>query len=281
MKCYHHNDLDGRCSAAIVNRFAVLKDSEDSEYIEVEYSSNIDITKIKDNETIFIVDFSFKPEIMKEVLLKTKDIVWIDHHKTTADYDYGIELKGLREFREKMYSGCELTWKYFNPQKDIPYFIRLIGDRDCWRWLFGEDTKFFNLGMRIYSTSPLDDIWNRLFDDPLKVEDIKKDGKICEKFRNNFCKDYIKNYGFETEFEGYKCFAVGIYYFGSETFGDKIDKYDICLPYEFLGDKWIVGLYSETVDVSVIAKKYGGGGHKGAAGFVADNLPFKKISERG
>lgn len=29
-----------------------------------------------------------------------------------------------------------------------------------------------------------------------------------------------------------------------------------------------------TIDVSVIAKAHGGGGHKGAAGFICDNLPF-------
>ena len=66
--------------------------------------------------------------------------------------------------------------------------------------------------------------------------------------------------------------------FGSEAFGDRMKNYDICLSFAYLGDSWTVGLYSDDkgIDVGKIAVKYGGGGHKGAAGFVSNNLPFKR-----
>jgi nanoRNase/pAp phosphatase (c-di-AMP/oligoRNAs hydrolase) len=40
--------------------------------------------------------------------------------------------------------------------------------------------------------------------------------------------------------------------------------------------KWVVFLYTdkENVDVSNIAKNYGGGGHRSAAGFSAKKFPF-------
>jgi len=54
-----------------------------------------------------------------------------------------------------------------------------------------------------------------------------------------------------------------------------IDKnYDIWIACVFDGSVWIVSLYSLEADVSVIAKKYGGGGHKKAAGFKCRDLPF-------
>lgn len=42
------------------------------------------------------------------------------------------------------------------------------------------------------------------------------------------------------------------------------------------GKKWTVSLYSkkDNVDCSKIATKYGGGGHKKAAGFECYELPF-------
>ena len=43
--------------------------------------------------------------------------------------------------------------------------------------------------------------------------------------------------------------------------------------------QWTVSLYStkSDIDVSIIAKNYGGGGHKGASGFQCKELPFKLI----
>ena len=41
-------------------------------------------------------------------------------------------------------------------------------------------------------------------------------------------------------------------------------------------EKWTVSMYStrEDVECGEVAVKYGGGGHKGAAGFQCDKLPF-------
>lgn len=47
---------------------------------------------------------------------------------------------------------------------------------------------------------------------------------------------------------------------------------------DFDGRKWDVSLYhadgKEQHDLSLIAVKYGGGGHRGACGFRSDKLPF-------
>ena len=54
-KVFFHNDLDGRCSAAIVYNFY----DKSANYIEVDYKDKIDVDAIKPNEEIIIVDFSF------------------------------------------------------------------------------------------------------------------------------------------------------------------------------------------------------------------------------
>lgn len=267
MRCYYHNDLDGRCAGAIV--YAKYKGWK-GQFIETNYTDTIDVGAIENNEQIIIVDFSFKPEVMEKVLKITKNIIWIDHHKTASEYTYSQELKGLRN---NDYSGCELAWRYLYPDEEMPRAVELIGDRDKWAFKFGKETAWFNLGLQLYPHQPKDAIWDKLLLNK-PVGDIIEKGKICEQFRDNFCKDYADSYGFETMFEGYKCFALGLYMFGREAFGERFKQYDICLSFESLGDKWIIGLYSENVDVSMIAKKYDGGGHKGAAGFVCDVIPF-------
>ena len=284
VKVFYHNDLDGQCSAAIINlvdREMGLKTRGDLTFIEIDHSDRVPVETITEDENIYIVDFSFKPEVMKEVLKITSDVTWIDHHKTARDYDYGIQLKGIWNFEDKAMAGCELTWQYWFPDRTIPYAVRLIGDRDKWAWKCGADTANFTTGLMLYDTSPQSKVWDDLLKDSFAggkslLGEVIQKGVITIEYRDNLCKDYIKNYGFETEFEGYKCYALNLQSFGSEAFGELFSKYDICIPFVFNGKDWIISLYSKTIDVGTIAKKYGGGGHTGASGFVWKGIPFKE-----
>lgn len=281
MKIFYHNDLDGRCAGAIVHRH--LKNCEDDgtgfEYIEMDYNFPVPVERIQPNEQVVIVDFSFKPEVMEAVLKKTQNIIWIDHHKTILDYKYSKELDGIRD---TAFSGAELAWKYFFPNEPMPRAVELIGDRDTWKWKFGDETMEFTTGMGTIEHAPKSNVWNQLFENhsDIFLKSTQRDGQVAIRFRNRFCADYCDSYGFETKFEEHKAFACGLYNFGSLLFGNRMDKYDICLSFVFDGKQWQVGLYSKTIDVSQIAKKRGGGGHTGAAGFVCNELPFKAMPWR-
>lgn len=272
MKCYHHNDADGRCAGAIVYR-AMKEKYSDIEMIEVSYKDEIDIEKIKLMESIYIVDFSFKPEIMNKVLEKTAAITWIDHHKTAFEYgdQYDQGLEGIRSNDE---SGCMLTWNYFYPMVPVPLAVTLIDDYDRWALTMEGSEPFIN-GLRLVDHGSKAKIWQTLLADNLDyTEGIVSNGWVVMRYRDNFCADYRKSFAFEVEFEGYKCLACGIYMFASKLFGEEMKKYDICISFEYDGKGWTVGLYSEKIDVGKIAKDYGGGGHKGAAGYVTKDFPF-------
>ena len=53
---------------------------------------------------------------------------------------------------------------------------------------------------------------------------------------------------------------------------------DALMGFFFNGKQWTVSLYHSQhrtdIDLSEIAKKYGGGGHRGACGFQCSKLPF-------
>lgn len=283
MICFHHNDLDGRCAAAIVNKWWRPREAEGQRavFVELDYKDAVPVDAVCPGEQVVIVDFSFKPEVMAEVFNRTDKVIWCDHHKTAKGYDYGREIAGVRDFSEKGRAGCEVTWDYLFPNTSRPWAVTLVGDHDAWRWEHGEATAEFNQGVKVFDTSPESLQWlSLLMDDnaaSVLIGSIRNAGKYCLRFRDSFCKDYADSYGFETEFEGHKAFAMGIYMFGSGGFGERFKQYPMCLSFVYLGDKWTVGLYSETIDVGEIARKHGGGGHKGAAGFICDQLPFKKL----
>ena len=73
------------------------------------------------------------------------------------------------------------------------------------------------------------------------------------------------------------CWAVNRARVSSDRFEGRIHEYPIVIAYYWDGGRWKISLYSEKVDVSEIAKAYGGGGHKGAAGFQCGALPFDTI----
>jgi len=288
MKIFHHNDIDGRCAAAIVKKAideGRLVDvlHPEPEFFEMDYKTEIPVATIALDEAVVIVDFSFEPKDMNLVLKMTQQIVWIDHHKTAKTYldEYDCEVKGLQDFTTPGKSGAELAWEYFFPNSPMPRAVKLVGDHDTWRWEHGEETASFHEGLGLEDQSPSSDMWRTLLYEAVynmetsRIKEILRNGEISIRYRNNFCLDYCRTYGFETKFEGYKCYALNLYRFGSIGFGEKIDFYDICISFAFDGAKYSVGLYTKRkdLDLGAIAKKHGGGGHQQAAGFVCTTLP--------
>ena len=282
----YHDDLDGKCSAAIVNLLSKSDGWGIINFITVNYKDKLDYSNL--SLPIFILDFSLSEEEMQKVIKQRGDnnIFWIDHHATAKNYSYQY-LKGLRNFEDKKYAGCELTWMYFFPDKEIPYAVKLIGDYDKWALKYQPACFAFYEGMKLEANGPESEIWKLLFNEKLAnnwVETIIQDGNIAIKYRDNYCLGMIKSYGYETEIDGHKAFAMNVQGFGSQSFGQKFKEYPVCISYIHDGSKYMISFYSETVDVGKLAKKVGqecnassAGGHSGAAGMVVMELPFKKL----
>lgn len=274
---FHHNDLDGRCAAAVVEYFA--GDRSTIKFVECDYKDTFDFSDIEINEEIIIVDFSFTPAIMKKLGERTKDVTWIDHHKTASEYQdiYEFPVKGIRDFSGGPKSGCLLAWEYYFPRNAVPESVRMISAFDTWYDTRDPIIEFVE-GMKLCDTRPESTMWVLLFDDGMSsIENIKKNGNIAIQWRKGFTKDYRKSFGYETVIYGQPAYALNLAHLGSFAFGnDFYDKYSVLIAYAHDGNKFTVSLYSKNVDVGEICKTFGGGGHTGAAGFVCEQLPFKR-----
>lgn len=285
MIVFHHNDADGRCAAAIVNKWFKSYGNaiEGLRFVELDYKDRVPVEMVHDGEEITIVDFSFKPEVMAEVLKRTDRINWCDHHKTAAAYDYGRELAGVRDFTERGRSGCECTWDFFFPNDGEPDGLLLLGDYDAWRLEMQPRTFAFYEGLKLHDQRPTSRLWEDLLaNGPIAigtVDTICKQGQVALQYRDNYCREIRDSFGYETEIDGVRAYAVNVYRFGSKGFGDKWGRYPICIAYIHDGNKFTVSLYSAAVDVGEIAQRHGGGGHKGASGFICDTLPFCRGKE--
>ena len=289
---FYHCDADGRSAGAIVHKY--IRENfpgTDERYIEIQYGQEEEIlssVEIHSGETIYVVDFHFSPEITERLWGITHNIFVFDHHKTTKEIlpQYPKGVKCICDPSNK-FAGCELVWNHLFPDEKMPKAIELIADRDKWAWKYGEETSQFNEGLKLYSYHPTDEIWERLFCDqgnyecigpPVNLgravtEAICDQGKICLQYRDMICKEFRGQWGFEVEFEGYRCYVMNLILMGivSEMFAEKLKEYDICIGLVYNGDFWKASLRSNgKVDVSEIAKKFKGGGHRSAAGFQCE-----------
>lgn len=294
MKVFHHNDHDGRLSAFIVRHF-VLKHYPQTviECIETNFDQPFAIDSVKTNEIVWIVDFSIEPEMMMKLMEATSFVFWVDHHGTAlAKYErwpkepvYAIE--GLRSID---HAACVLTYMYCYKEyegrkhRSIPWFIRLVGDRDTWTWQYGERSKFFHRGLQAENTSPESPIWNDVW---RSTRWLEKRGSVIEAGLKEQARRAIVECSYEAEFHGHRCLVLNAsvpFLRSSEYFEEFAPGYDIWMPFRYANGCWSVSLYSKTIDTSVIARQYEydgkrGGGHPltnrgSASGFQTESLPW-------
>ena len=270
MKCfYHRSDLDGHCSGAIVKR-----KYPDCEMIGVDYNDHV--CSIKNNEKVFVVDFSFSKDEML-YLHRAGQLTWIDHHKSAIEKmkDYDDELEGLREIGK---AGCELTWQWLFPEReDMPLAVFLLGRYDVWDHK-DEHTLPFQYGVRQFdNTLPDNKIWEDLLGyQPFIIDEIIRNGKLILAYEKSQNAKYAASMSYEAEFESYRAIIMNKAFANSQAFDSVYDpeKHDIMILYGVKPGEFKYSIYctKPDIDVSEIAKKYGGGGHKGAAGFFSDKL---------
>jgi nanoRNase/pAp phosphatase (c-di-AMP/oligoRNAs hydrolase) len=164
-----------------------------------------------------------------------------------------------------------------------PEYIRLVSDYDCWIYKYGDRTNYFKLGLESNDFDALDIVWEKLDNDTDNskhpfLESIIEQGKSIKNFIDKDNEYYLSHFGYETELAGYKCYAVNKKS-NSWIFGNKINEYPFVVVYVFDGKQYTYSLFSanKDIDCSKIAESLGGGGHKGAAGFVSDKLLVKAM----
>ena len=293
MKVFYHVDNDGKCAAYWVKHFVNNNDGYETKYIKINYGMEFPFEKIGINEIVYIVDYSILPEEMDKLLEITDKVTFIDHHKSAIEKykEYDKEIRGVRY---DGVAGCMLTYCYLKHMtnhgvgkikpfdesmtEDAPMFTKLIADYDVWTFEYGNTTRAFQKGISLFKNEPTDEIWEKLLNHNDIIDFVIAAGYTIIEYRKNMMFDYCKAKGFETELNGYKCFAVNMAMMNSDDFViDNVNDYDILIGFSFNGEEWNYSLRSTKIDCSKIAMSYGGGGHKGAAGFNSHNFVLTKV----
>lgn len=309
MKCFYHVDQDGIVSGFYVRKACEQRGLafEPEDFRKINYGMKFPFHDIEQDEFVFIVDYSIEPEEMWQLLSITKNVFWIDHHQSTIEAykDFKCDVKGIRITGAGI-SGANLTWLYFKEMCDehwkqvektgykrvkallgryergIPMLAKYTAMWDTFSWdkKIEEYVKAFHYGFLEHDFDPMNVLLGGLNGDAgLKVQNdifdiLIEDGLGILCYLNAVAKQYLRAYGFETTFEGYKVYAINRALINSDFF-ESIDasKYDMFIGFSFNGSMWEYQLRSaeqDKVNVYELAVKYGGGGHPNAAGFRSE-----------
>lgn len=267
--CIYH----GFCDDGFGATYAVWKKHRD----DVEYYPGVyqqdppDVT----GKDVILVDFSYERTVLTVMIEKCNSMLILDHHKTAEADLQGIfaNPKVLGEF-DMHRSGAMMAWEWFHPNEAVPELIQHIQDRDLWRFKL-PGTKQISMALRSY---PQDfKLWDKFMRlSGGNMDEFMSEGITIERFYNQKVEEAAKHAG-DKFIGGFTVLSVNAPAWMASDLATLLCEQS---GKEFAAVYWVdaddnikYSLRSRgDFDVSIVAKIYGGGGHKNAAGFTVKGL---------
>ena len=261
---YHRADYDGLFSGAV----AALAHSQKSySLIGWDYGDYVPALPADCSE-IVMLDICI-PEFMEDPRL-----TWIDHHKSSIT-KHGSH-KGVQQVGT---SACVLAWRYYFPNRPLPEVLRLVGKYDVWDLC--EDSVNLQYGLTaggISSTLQAFELLKTDAESPEQgaVSDLIELGEGAKKWHNAFVAKNEES-AYIVDFEGLTFQSICSAHARGSQWIPLRESVSALMAVRVTGDNMVdVSLYhapgSQSIDLSKIAVKHGGGGHPGACGFRIDKV---------
>lgn len=234
-----------------------------------------------DGKNVLIADFSYKRAELAALGERAHSIMVLDHHKTAeaelADFNRlayfapeAAQVTGVVVHFDMERSGAALTWRFCFPDDPVPRMIQHIEDRDLWRFALPE-TRAVSLYLR---SQPYDlSVWDEIAHSMDNCADVFIEGEAIQRFYDRQIADIVPTATFKTigKWKGVPV-AHAPYAFASDLAHQLLKKHPDA-PFAAVvvdaygGRTWSLRSEDGRQDVSEVAKQFGGGGHRNAAGF--------------
>lgn len=267
MVIYHGGGcFDGFCAA-----WVMAKAFPAAEFVAAKYGEPPPHHSRLSGKAVYIVDFSYKRDVLADMAQVCNRITVLDHHKTAQAELSGLTLSGLSVTFDMGKSGGRLAWEYVRDAADsqfracpVPWLVEYTEDRDLWRWAL-PNSRAINAALRTYPMEFAE--WDRLaLIDPAS---LVPEGEAVLRAERVVVEQHVRN-AREIELAGHKIKAVNATTLFSEIAGELAESAPFGACYFDRGDgkrQWSLRSRDGGVDVSEVAKQFGGGGHRNAAGF--------------
>lgn len=289
--CIYH----GKCADGFTSAWAVYKALGD----EVEFFGGVYQNPPPDvkGRDVIMVDFSYKRPIIDEMAKSARSILILDHHKTAeadlADFTILPAFSSVREEWERSKlcdptarkvnalfdmtrSGALIAWEFFHPAAPVPNLVQYVSDRDLWQfklplsrevnaYIFAHEYTFRNWDYLDAATR-----------DHMGVQHVGDMGGAIEKKHHKDVAELTAAFKRRMMIGGHEVWVANIPYTLTSDAGHLMamgEPFAACYWDTPEGRVFSLRSTDEGLDVSEVAKQYGGGGHRNASGF---RLPHGK-----
>jgi hypothetical protein len=254
---YHTGCSDGFGAAWV----AWKKFGNQAEYIPLRHQTRPD--RHLAGKRVYLLDITFFGKDLAWLLKNAHSVTTIDHHAQALPE---IKKAPTHMFRKDK-SGATLAWSFFHPHERTPRMLKHIEDIDLWRLSLPKTQKI----MAALDAEPMEfKAWSQFAE---KLERNASAKKIIETgtalfgYQLTLAKNLARKAA-EARFGGYRAGVVNSPILNSEIGYELYHtlKFPIGIIWSRRKDYYSISLRSKKINVARLAKRYGGGGHPGAAG---------------
>lgn len=279
---YHAPCNDGFASAVVAYLY-----NHNLTFLPVNHDQLSDLGETLKGKRVVFIDISPKQADLKNWDMEA--YVILDHHISAE-----CELKSVLEYNkvfDMQHSGCGLAWKYFyGTQAPMPLFLEFIQARDLWKQEQLEGCAAFTAGLHALIETCANE-WVNLMNSPEKMISLIHTGGRLEQERMRRVERYVKK-AVKRSISAFP--EVDIYVINctdSSCTSDAGAQLTLQNPMQAVGLLWsydgerkeyhisIRSMSKVGPDVSLIAKYYGGGGHRAASGFTFKGSSIEDLFE--
>ena len=270
---YHGNCADGFSAAWCFWR----KYGTGADYLAGVYQQDPpDVT----GRDVYLVDFSYKRPVVAAMMAKANSVTLIDHHKTAMEdlrplfepheferLAHGTEPR-CRWYCDLNRSGATLAWDYLFPGEDRPLLLGHVEDRDLWRFKLAGTRE---IQAFVFSHEYSFALWDKLMSaDQVELLKMTAAGAAIERKHHKDVAELVGVCKRRMVIAGHDVPVASLPYTLVSDAAHLMahgEPFAACYWDTAEGRTFGLRATDEGMDVSEVAKQYGGGGHAKAAGF--------------
>jgi len=263
---YHASCMDGLVAAYIAWRHY----GENAGYIEARYGDAPPPQAV--DRDVFVLDFSYDPNALTALAGIANRVVLLDHHASAiaAFHGSGFCESNVQLLFDLSRSGAALAEAYFNGSAPL-WIVQYVEDRDLWRFELPHSHEInAYLAASVMGRPALESF--RMLDEirGMSLKDVVSGGHGAQLQLESYVRQVVQDAVY-VDFADHKNIPMVncAKHMASDVLNKLAENHLFAVGWRSEGrDRAVFSLRSKDYDVAQIAERYGGGGHKRAAGMT-------------